>query len=173
MRYLKLHLKAPFMYFASDSRRVHACQGEPHYSTTLHPTYDTVAGILAAALGMESRFANKNSVIRGLDIKYETVKAGREFIDFQTVHPFVAFRTLDNKVKGRGANTMIKHVHYLSDAEFYVYVGADDDRLDKFETALKNPKYDLYIGKRCCFPSAPIIGSIVNSEDLPKEVLNV
>ena len=64
---------------------------------------------------------------------------------------------------------LTKHVQYLQDAEYTVYVGNEsEDLLLTIYQAIQNPVYSLFIGKRSCVPNKPIVTKfeLFNEEDL-------
>lgn len=156
MNYLKIYLYGPFHYYYKKSNYVVATS-KTYYKTEAHPTKKAVIGMIGAALGIERNDRRLEELYNDLDIKYHIVKKGHKFFDFQTARPFKEddfFVTVDGKPTRDGVT---KHVEYLSDAAFDVYIGGDDALLDEIYRAFLNPVWLPYLGKRNCLNTEPIV----------------
>jgi CRISPR system Cascade subunit CasD len=66
--------------------------------------------------------------------------------DFHTAHSF------------DGKQAFISHRYYLCDAVFVVGLESTDEiLLDQIQSALENPRFPLYLGRRACPPSGQIV----------------
>ena len=72
-------------------------------------------------------------------------------------------------VNGGGNGCRLTYREYLQERAFAVFVGLDDDLAEKFAASLRQPVFDLYLGRKCCVPSAPIFRGFYDNED---EALN-
>ena len=52
---------------------------------------------------------------------------------------------------------MLTRREYLCDASFLVALQGDPDLITQLEVAIKNPKWTLYLGRKCCPPSRPLL----------------
>ena len=167
MNYLKIYLEGPLQYFYKKSNYIIAVSSST-YKTETHPTKGAVIGIIGAALGIERGSDELTKLFSSLDIKYHTVKKGSVFTDYQTVRPLTD-KDRFFKVDGGSSNDpIVKHVEYLQDASFEVYVGGDNEMLDKIYEAFLNPVYVPFLGKKSCFNAKPFVKNkeIIKEEDL-------
>lgn len=114
------------------------------------PTRSGVIGLVAAAMGLErtdplDRFAALRFGVR-ID------RPGHVERDFQTA------RTLDGKT-----SMPLSQRRYLADAVFVAGLESDDSvLLDEIQSALRRPRYPLYLGRRAFPPAGPIRTAIVD-----------
>ena len=148
MSTLLLRLAAPLQAWGTESRF-------NTRQTGTVPSKSAVIGLLAAALGRK-RDADLTD-LRALRFGVRTDQPGTLLRDFHTVHyrkkptdpPDVTYR------------------YYLSDAVFLV--GLESEYLsfmNALEEALKAPAYPLFLGRRSCPPTLPLVLGI---RELPLE----
>lgn len=131
-------------------------------TTEKMPTKSGVVGILAAALGL-SRDADKElSRLAALKFGVRADRGGDDVTDFHTAHSYKNPYSTESEVK----DSYITYRHYLADAVFLAGFEADEGLLKELETALLNPKFSLFLGRRSCPPTLPIVWGI---RDLPLE----
>lgn len=105
------------------------------------PTKSGVIGMLAAALG----YSRENSLDELNRLKFG-VRVDREGKLVRDYHTAI------------GEKTYITNRYYLSDAIFLVGLESDDSSLlSAVENALKNPAYPLFLGRRSCPPTMPLL----------------
>lgn len=133
---LLLRLAAPMQSWGVDSKF------EKERRTESEPSKSAVVGMLAAALGMK-RDADLSELSRlkfGVRIDKEGVII-RDFHTVCTVNP-----------------PYITNRYYLCDAVFLVGLESDNSSLlEKISYALKNPVYPLFLGRRSCPPTLPLV----------------
>lgn len=136
MRTLLLRLSAPLQAWGSNSKF-------ETRTTEKMPTKSGVIGMLAAALGI--RRDEKEKIIPLCKLKFgaRADREGEDITDFHTAH---AEKT-----------SYITYRHYLSDAVFLVGLEGDEGLLTSLEHAIKNPKFPLFLGRRSCPPTLPIV----------------
>lgn len=122
------------------------------------PTKSGVIGMLCAALGV-SRLTAAGTWLPKLSSMLMGVRVdnpGIRWWDYHTVGAGMEMRI----AKGEGETklgAMLTRREYLCDASFLVAVRSDDTGLiDKIKSALENPKWTLYLGRKCCPPSHPL-----------------
>ena len=118
------------------------------------PTKSGVIGIIAAALGMKrnENLEELQSLGFGVRIDLQGIKLN----DFQITE------------MGGKLNSNLSNRAYLSDAIFLAGLeSADVEFLKKIEDALKHPKYSVFLGRRSCPPTQPLVLGIRNSELYP------
>jgi CRISPR system Cascade subunit CasD len=170
---LLLRLEAPLMSFGGivvDARGV----------TEPCPTRSMLAGLLANALGFDHRDAPAlNRLQDRLRHAARRDRPGSPLIDFQTVdlgQPFLAaaWTTRGIPVSRRGGSagtsTHIRRRHYWADAIFTVALDLDPagerPGIDLCAAALAEPERPLFLGRKPCLPSAPLLLGTARAESL-------
>lgn len=137
--------------------------------TYMEPTKSGIIGLLSAALGR--RRDESIDDLRQLRIGIRVDKEGHLLRDYHVVAPkkvskktgpipFMMVPPLEND---RG-KAWITNRYYLSDAIFLVGIeSSDTEFLSILESALKAPKFPLYLGRRACPPEFPLLLGIKDS----------
>jgi CRISPR system Cascade subunit CasD len=133
-------------------------------TTALHPTRSGVFGLIAAALGIDKygtdesaqlqRFAELRVTVATLprrDRRNQSLLI-RRLEDYHTV---TGIRRASGKVHEDA--TVQTYRHYLLDARFGVLLEGDAARLEEIANALRNPRWGLWLGRKCCLPASPIL----------------
>ena len=142
MSVLLLTLTGPLQAWGASSRFVRR-------GTESAPTKSGVLGLLAAAQGR--RRADPLEDLAGLRFGVRIDQPGRMVRDFQTA------RSLD------GRQTMpLSYRFYLADAVFLAAVEGECGFLDVLAEALRRPVYPLYLGRRSCPPSGPLLPKVLD-----------
>lgn len=139
---LLLRLAAPLQAWGVDSKF-------ETRRTEREPSKSGVIGMLAAALGRSRNDAldDLNELKFGVRIDRE----GTVLVDFHTAH------ARQNIYVPKDSDYTTDR-HYLQDAVFLVGLYSENDEfLNKIEYALKNPAYPLYLGRRSCPPTLPLV----------------
>lgn len=82
-------------------------------------------------------------------------RRGERFTDFQTVTGS-PLRNAEGKPKSTG-NTIISKRSYLQDSCFTVFLEVDEAWHGRLVSALNAPKWCLYLGRKTCVPSRPVL----------------
>ncbi len=138
-------------------------------TTALHPTRSGVFGIIAAALGIDKygadeaaqlqRFAELRVTVATLprrDRWSEPVPI-RRLADYHTV---TGIRRASGKVDADA--TVQTYRHYLLDARFGILLEGDAALLKEIANALHNPRWGMWLGRKCCLPASPILAASVS-----------
>ena len=142
-------------------------------TTGLYPTKSGVIGILAAAMGIDkysSRAAEEISKLSELkmvsialprnDCLYSDSQAEPSLlIDYHTVKET---KSADNKKLLNAVQTMR---HYLCDRRFGILLTGDSNLLHQVAEALKNPRWGIWLGRKCCIPSTPLFVEVAQDLD--------
>lgn len=149
MATLLLRLAAPLQSWGSESkfnRRL----------TDQEPTKSGVVGMLAAALGIQRNDDPKKlEPLNALRFGVRVERQGELLRDFHTVH--------DMQKKC----SYITERFYLSDAVFMVALESENrEFLEQLIYALNHPAYALFLGRRSCPPTLPIVLGIRDDEFL-------
>jgi CRISPR system Cascade subunit CasD len=139
MSTLLLRLSGPLQSWGFDSRFETRRTGK-------EPTKSGVIGLLAAALGRR-----RDESLDDLNVLRCGVRVDKEGT---LLHDFHTART-------KSGNTYVTHRYYLSDATFLVGLECDDDVwLETLRQALLKPVFPLFLGRRSCVPTMPIVVGI-------------
>lgn len=147
---LLLKFKAPLQAWGAQSRF-------KSRQTNPEPTKSGVIGLLAAALG-RSRDESVEDLAQ-LEFAVRVDYSGQILNDYQTARNWF----------GKDKNSQISSRYYLQDAVFLVALGGDSNLLAELETALRCPKYPLYLGRRACPANYDLVLGI--REGKPEEAL--
>lgn len=133
--------------------------------TGMEPSKSGVIGLIAAALGRA-----RSDSIHDLSCLKMGVRVDREGIikdDFQTALNVI-------KADQKSRDTVISHRHFLCNAVFLVGLEGSEDFLLGLEKALRNPTFELFLGRKSYVPSQPVIfASRPDGWDGPKDAPNI
>lgn len=119
------------------------------------PTKSGIVGLLGCALGLERGDPELAALNAAITVAVRADRPGERFVDFQTVTGSPLLNA-DGKPKSTG-NTLISERSYLQDACFTVFLETDERWHDRLVAALKEPKWCLYLGRKACVPSRPVL----------------
>jgi CRISPR system Cascade subunit CasD len=159
MKALLLQIIAPMQAWGVDSRF-------SERDTLLEPTKSGVIGLLAAALGRprSGPFDDLNALRMGVRVDRE----GLKMCDYHTVGggkipaPFLSRYGVKNygvsRASGSGTETALSRRYYLADARFLVALAGEDiDFLEQIVSALRDPVFPLFLGRKAFVPSEPLL----------------
>jgi len=136
---LLLRLQGPLQSWGTRSRF-------DHRDTWPYPTKSGVVGLLAAALGRDRR--EDISDLAALRMGVRVDRKGVLRVDYQTAQNVLA---ADLKAK----RDVQSWRYFLSDAAFLVGLEGDGGFLRELHSALKRPRFSLYLGRKGYVPSPP------------------
>jgi len=182
-RYLVLHLKGPLQSWGFDSQY-------NRRNTGLMPTRSAIAGMCCAALGLnrgseEERiflksFNTHKMTIVAIPIKNNTqqVLSVRRLQDYHTVgggyNPNSSTERGSITVKAKDGSPRTKNGQsiavltqrqYLTDSAFGVILQGKGDLLAEIAAALADPKWGIWLGRKTCIPSAPVLAGLKDTFD--------
>ncbi len=171
--FLAFQIDAPMQSWGVASRY-------QHRESESFPTKSGVTGVLAAALGIDKHAPDEDEAIAPLaDLKMTVLHAPKQhkrsaqrLSDFHTVgggydrkdnfEKMHIVRTADGKVS---AHAVITHRTYLTDTRFIVLLEGATSLLEQCATALENPKWGVWFGRKCCIPAAPLLPTLAPSQE--------
>lgn len=123
--------------------------------TRAFPTKSAVTGLIASAFGIPRGDKRIEEISREYQYAVRVDKRGMSVFDFQTSSDY-GFRLKANReIENR---TMLYNKEYLSDAAFSVFLNFEDsETAEKCLSAIQDPANILYLGRKCCLPSCPIV----------------
>lgn len=124
--------------------------------TTEAPTKSGVIGMLCAALGVSrpeaaDKWLPKLSALR-MGVRIDS--PGIRWWDYHTVGAGMKMRTAEGRTK---SDTMLTRREYLCDASFLVALQDEASLIAELEDAMKTPRWTLYLGRKSCIPSRPLL----------------
>ena len=136
MSTLLLRLAGPLQAWGCDSKFETRRTGR-------EPSKSGVVGMLAAALGRK-----RDEPIDDLNDLRFGVRVDKEGVLLHDYHT----------VQMRSGKTYVTHRYYLSDATFLAGLESDDAVwLETLQDALCNPVFPLFLGRRSCVPTLPVV----------------
>lgn len=128
-----------------------------HRDSAGMPTKSGVVGLLACAMGLEREDAQIIQLAQSIRIAVRADRPGTRSIDFQTVtgDPLITA----NGTKRTLGNTFLSRRCYLQDASFLVAIETSTEWQDRIVKALKGPRWCIYLGRKSCVPSRPVLES--------------
>lgn len=123
------------------------------------PTKSGVIGMLCAALGVSrpeaaDEWLPKLRTPRTLRMGVRIDSPGIRWWDYHTIGAGMQMRTSNRKTK---PGAMLTRREYLCDASFLVALQGESSLIAELEAAMKAPKWTLYLGRKACIPSSPLL----------------
>lgn len=162
--FLALHLEGPMQSWGYNSyfnRR----------STGLMPTKSAIAGMCCAAFGYtRGSIEEKTFLIQFASLGMLAISIPRTIVwtyKGETkshkieVSRLRDYHTVQNtrRAEGRTINQdcVLTHRYYINNGIFGVILSGDKTFLERIEIALRDPVWGLWLGRKTCIPSAPIL----------------
>lgn len=144
MSTLLLRLAAPLQSWGVDSKF-------ETRMTEREPTKSGVLGLLAAALGIRRGDIQALAELSSLKFGVRVDREGSYLKDFHMVHS--------------AATSYVTHRYYLSDAVFLCGLESENkELLEHYSAALTHPVFPLFLGRRSCPPTLPLVLGIRDGE---------
>lgn len=183
--YVLLWLEAPLQSWGYESRF-------NRRETLGFPTRSGVLGLILCAMGAggpQSEWLEKMSRYGQTVLAFGKKGPSRKFrenlqlVDFQMVgsayddsdpwETLLIPKTIEGK-KAVSGGTKLTYRYYLQDAKFAVIVCVPEELRKTIESALQNPHWDLYLGRKCCVPTDLVYrGCYSSEEEAWQEALNI
>lgn len=163
--FLVFTLAGPFASFGEVA-------GNERRGTRNRPGHSMLVGLIAAALGIRReetdrlqqlsnscRFAVRSDRSGGFLVDYHTVQSAKRRRNF-------APATRKQMLEEGDRTTIITRREYIMDAHFTVALGLTNQaiRLVDISASLIRPKFSLYLGRRACPPSLPLMPQVLETE---------
>ena len=163
MRLMKLKLSAPLQSWGEDSRW-------DTRETAASPTKSAVIGMLGCALGYPRGDSRLVALDQALKLAVRIDQPGRVMTDFHTVTGTdEVLLTAAGSKRSSGA-TIITPRQYLQSSTFTVFLWGDEDTLTMCGQALLHPHWPIYLGRKSCVPSVPVIPQWVEANTVEEAV---
>jgi CRISPR system Cascade subunit CasD len=128
--------------------------------SAVFPTKSGVMGLLACALGLsrnDAGIVDLNSAVR---MAVRADRPGSLTTDFHTVQGHDGILLNAEGKKRSGGETIISHRQYLQDASFLVALSADKALLKRLESALDDPEWTYFLGRKSCPATRPVFEAL-------------
>src|ERR1043165_707859 len=151
------------------------------------PTKSGVVGLICCAMGkrrddpeMRARdhYAEPQTLLERLnrlEMGVRIDRPGHLILDYHTVGAGYGNMAAHGEIKiSHGEyETLVSHRQYLSDASFLVALQGSEEVLAEVRNKLLNPEWLLYLGRKSCSPTLPVISpkDILSSHEDLKEAL--
>lgn len=146
MSTLLLRLAAPMQSWGVDSKF-------DTRNTEREPTKSGVLGLLAAALGIRRDDTEALKALNHLRYGVRIDREGKLLCDYHMAHEEEFWKPSHD-----GKYSHVTYRYYLCDAVFICGLESDDEELLKeYEYALKHPAFPLFLGRRSCPPTLPLV----------------
>jgi CRISPR system Cascade subunit CasD len=174
MRILILRFDAPLMSFGG-------VLVDQHGPTDRFPGLSLLAGLFGNALGYHHADAGKlNALQARIEFAARWDVNPEPLVDYHTVdlgqskmceHGWTTRGEPEHRAGGEDARygTHIRQRHYWANGIMTVAVslqGQDDPTTDELARALRTPARPLFLGRKTCLPSAPLLRSEVEAPDV-------
>lgn len=137
--------------------------------TAQFPSKSGVIGLLACALGWERDDSRIGELSDELTMSVRADRSGELLVDYHTVTAEV-LRSAAGTPRS-GSNTIQTYRSYLQDASFLVGLTGSRERLEMLKDALEHPVWVVYLGRKCCVPSVPVLGKITEEYDSLRDAM--
>lgn len=130
--------------------------------TGAEPSKSGVQGLLGCALGYPMRDPRLEE-LNQLEMGVRTERPGSRMTDFHTT--MGVMRTAEGKAKGKpdDPSTIVSYRSYLQDASFLVVLGGPEDLLERCREALEHPRWPVFLGRKSCPPTRPVLEAWTDS----------
>lgn len=141
-------------------------------TTALHPTRSGITGILAAAFGIDKHTSDESEKLGRFDqLRVTTISLPRRdqrgeerFIQrVEDYHTVTGIRRASGKVDYQA--TVQTYRHYLLDARFGVLIEGPFTTLQETAAALRNPRWGVWLGRKCCLPASPLLVELARTRE--------
>ena len=155
MKTVLLRLEGPLQSWATQSKLgIRDTDREPGKSAAI--------GLVGAALGMERDDDVMLGSLRSLSVAVRVDRTGSLLRDYHTAGGG-SFRDRRHYVVDGAGDCIPSERYYLQDAAFTVALSGEDDLVERVASALRSPRWPLYLGRRACVPSCPVLLGVVDA----------
>lgn len=175
MKHLALYLRAPLQSWGASSKF-----GDR--GTIDAPTRSGLLGLIAAACGIDKNDEARDSewLARAtkLSLTVFAFRRGDRMTDYHTVgarydkdDPWER-RMIPVTAEGKPRGTDLTNRDYLMDSVFGVALSGDDALVGEMAEGLANPVWGVWLGRKNCIPTEPILVGVFDSDDAARKALD-
>lgn len=156
IRFLALRLEGPLQSWGFDSQY-------NRRNTGLMPTKSAVAGMCCAALGLPRGSDKEQEFLASFGtVRMTAIAIPRRLKKELPVRRLQDYHTVQNTKTAGGKNKdcHITHRQYLTDAAFGILLAGEAALLGEIAAALADPVWGIWLGRKTCIPSAPVLAGL-------------
>lgn len=162
-RFLALRLEGPLQSWGFDSQY-------NRRNTSLMPTKSAIAGMCCAALGLPRGSDKERLFLTSFRaVQMTAIAIPRNGVKKELpVRRLQDYHTIQNTRRASGAinnDCVLTHRQYLTDAAFGVLLEGNAVFLGEIVSALADPKWGIWLGRKTCIPSAPVLPGLKGNWD--------
>ena len=135
------------------------------------PSKSGVVGLLACAMGLMRGSSEIADLSANLHIAVRADRPGVRMLDFQTVQGHPRLATADNGLRAPDNSTIVSPRWYLQDASFLVAIQTTTAWTERITAALRKPVWPVYLGRKNCVPSRPILECVTKEYSEPMDAI--
>lgn len=159
--WLALRLEGPLQSWGVDSQY-------NRRTTGLMPTKSAIEGLCCAAIGAERGSILETKILMGLMATTMLCIAIPKLIRGRPLEArrLQDYHTVQNTRKADGGfkDCHITQRHYLTDSSFGVLLNGREVFLKELESALRDPVWGIWLGRKTCIPTAPVSAGIFSTQ---------
>lgn len=129
--------------------------------TGYFPTKSAIVGLICSCLGWSRDDPRISDLNRQIILGVRADRAGTILADFHTVQGKPRLATAGGGFRAESKSTIVSRRYYLQDASFLVGISGDEKVLKMISDALLHPVYTIFLGRKACIPSIPVIPQIM------------
>ena len=161
--FLALRLEGPLQSWGYDSQY-------NRRNTGLMPTKSAIAGICCAALGLSRGSTGEQEFLASFGkTRMTAIAIPRKGVKKELpVRRLQDYHTVQNTRRASGVinnDCVLTHRQYLTDAFFGVLLEGESLLLKQVADALENPVWGLWLGRKACIPTAPVLAGLKNNRN--------
>ena len=155
---LALRLEGPLQSWGCESQY-------NRRSTGLLPTRSAIAGMCCAASGFPRGSADEQDFLEQfltISMLAVAIPRFREKKELPPRRP-QDYHTVQNSRRASGSinrDCVLTQRYYLTDAAFGVVLTGNHELLAQIAAALADPVWGLWLGRKCCIPTAPVLAGL-------------
>jgi CRISPR system Cascade subunit CasD len=162
LAYLALRLEGPLQSWGFDSQY-------NRRNTGLMPTKSAIAGMCCAALGLNRGSDNERDfLVSFAKTKMTAIAIPRNGPKKELqVRRLQDYHTVQNTRRASGAinsDCVLTHRQYLTDSSFGVVLMGERPLLEQMSAALQDPVWGVWLGRKTCVPTAPVLAGLKDTE---------
>lgn len=161
-RFLALRLEGPLQSWGFDSQY-------NRRNTGLMPTRSAIAGMCCAALGLhrgseeEQHFLENFGTIRMTTIAIPRLNDQQQELAVRRLQDYHTVQNTRRASGGMNTDCVLTNRMYLTDSSFGVILEGNEKILSEIAAAFANPRWGIWLGRKTCIPTAPILAKRVSA----------
>jgi CRISPR system Cascade subunit CasD len=166
--FLALLLEGPLQSWGFDSQY-------NRRNTGLMPTKSAVVGMCCATLGFPRGSSEEKALLdRFINVRMTAIamprKGGNNELPVRRLQDYHTVRNTKT-AEGKNKDCHITHRQYLTESSFGVLLEGDSTLLKQVAAALENPVWGVWLGRKTCIPTAPVLAGLKTDRNAALQLL--